>query len=65
MYNNDTKITELTVKELKELIRTEVALLIPNERFYNYTGGYTVHADTKSRPIYPDPFNTPYCGNET
>ena len=64
MYTDNTKIAELTVKELRELIRAEVALLIPNERFYNYTNGYAVHTDTKSKPTYPEPFKTPYCGSD-
>ena len=62
MYTNDTKITELTVKELKEIIRTEVALLIPNKTLYDYSKVYaTTKTNIKQKPVYPDPHQTPYC----
>ena len=40
MYAEDTKITDLTVKELREVIKTEVALLMPNKNFYDYSKVY-------------------------
>lgn len=59
MYKEDTKINELTVKELKEIIRSEVALLIPNKNFYDYSKVYVTTRTDK--PIYPDPLSEPYC----
>ena len=63
MYTDDTKIKDLTVKELKEIIRVEVALLVaPNKNFYDYSKVYaTTKTTPDSKPLYPDPHQTPYC----
>ena len=62
MYTDYTKITELTVKELKEIIRTEVALLVPNKTPYDYSKVYTTtKTNIEPKPVYPDPYQTPYC----
>ena len=62
MYAEDTKITDLTVKELREVIKTEVALLMPNKNFYDYSKVYvTTRTKGTNNPIYPDPSQAPYC----
>ena len=62
MYTDDTKITELTVKELRDIITTEFALLVPNKSFYDYSKVYaTTKTEVKTKPVYPDPKQTPYC----
>ena len=61
MYTDDTIITELTVKELKEIIRTEVALLVHNKTLYDYSKVYDTKVKIEPKPIYPDPHQAPYC----
>lgn len=62
MHTESTRVSELTVKELKEIIRTEVALLIPTKNFYDYSKVYTTtKTEVERRPGYPSPFSEPYC----
>lgn len=63
MYTEDTKVSELTVKELKEIIRSEiVSLVAPSKNFYDYSKVYTTtKTEVERRPVYPDPLSEPYC----
>lgn len=58
-YNNETKLKELTVGQLKDIIVETLnsGLLThfePERRQYKYTPIYV-------KPPYPDPTTTPYC----
>ena len=51
----------MTVKELREIIKTEVALLISTKNFYDYSKIYTTRTELEYKPVYPNPLSEPYC----
>lgn len=53
LYNDDTKLKDLTVGQLKDLI---IELLVSNTRYYNYEKGHFI----PPRNPYFNP-NEPYC----
>ena len=62
-YTDDTKIKDLTVGQLKDIIIETLnsglfTRFEPERRQYTYTPVY------KYTPVYPDPLNTPYCSAE-
>lgn len=62
LYTNETKLKELTVGQLKDIIVETLShgtftRFEPEKRYYQYSYGYK----TAPNPAYPDPFNVPYC----
>ena len=62
MYTENTKVSELTVKELREILKAEIALMLPNRTFYDYSKVYVAtKTGIEHKPIYPNPLSEPYC----
>lgn len=62
LYTDDTKLKDLTVGQLKDIIVETFSHSVFNtidnsRRYYNYTPGYTVDTYTKPR----NPYEGPYC----
>ncbi len=62
IYTDDTMLKDLTVGQLKDIIietlsQGSLTNVETNRRQYIYSYGYKVD----HRPVYPDPYNEPYC----
>ena len=61
-YTDETKLKDLTVGQLKDIIietlNNNIAVL-GERRVYEYQKGYQVN------PVYPDPLTTVYCEAES
>ena len=62
-YTDDTKLKDLTVGQLKDIIIETLGhnIVSSERRQYSYIGGYAA----QPRPAYPDPAIEPYCGLTT
>lgn len=58
-YTDETKLKDLTVGQLKDIIIETLnsGIFERERRQYIYTSTYGIN----HKPKYPDPFTTPYC----
>lgn len=67
LYTNETKLKELTVGQLKDIIVETLShgtftRFEPEKRYYQYDHGYTVKPNTVPYPQYPyRPNEGPFC----
>ena len=60
-YTDDTKVKDLTVGQLKDIIQE---LLLINRS--NQSISHTIHTGGMyDQPVYPDPYSQPWCSTDT
>ena len=62
LYNDDTKLKDLTVGQLKDIIIETISgynFSSFERRQYIYSPGYEI----TQKPVYPNPISEPYCGD--
>lgn len=65
-YTNETKLKDLTVGQLKDIIIETLNDGLTKSSFerrqYTYNSVYKINRE--NAPVYPDPSTVPYCGAE-